>query len=239
MTQTVVENAVLCLISEPAGIPNSNRWFSSENGLAAVYVGNAVAPDLIRLYKSSVRCVAVSLRKTILLSCYVSPNASLRDYRSFLDELTVIVASIQDQDIILAGDFNAHSSHWGCTSTSAKGELLENWAAGFDLRLANIGDTPTCVRWQGSSVIDLTWVSPSFVGRVSNWRIREEIESLSDHRYISYSVDYGTVPSRGRIHGPCWNTRKLDGEMLLDSIKWSCAVKHYEEESDGINPMDR
>lgn len=77
MTQTIAENGALCLISEPAGIPNSGRWFSSGNGLAAIYVGNVVAPDVVRLYRSSARCVAVSLRKMIFLSCYVSPNARL------------------------------------------------------------------------------------------------------------------------------------------------------------------
>lgn len=71
----------------------------------------------------------------------------MRDYRSFLDELTAIIASVRDRDIILAGDFNAHSWYWGSVSSSTKGELLVNWAAGFDLRLANVGDTPTCVRW--------------------------------------------------------------------------------------------
>lgn len=176
MTQTTVEcEAALCLVSEPAGIPTSPRWLASENKLSAVYIlgGEANMPGLVTLYRRGVRCVAVSFRRVIFISRYISPNASLVEYWAFLDEVTDIIVSAQNRDILLVGDFNAHSFHWGSNNTSRKGELLGNWAAGLDLHLVNIGNVPTCVRRQGSSVVDLTWASAGLLGRIGNWKVRE------------------------------------------------------------------
>lgn len=80
----------------------------------------------------------------------------MNTFRTFLDELHEIVTSVHDCKIVLAGDFNTHAVHWGCVNTSRRGELLEAWSAGLDLRLANIGSVPTCVRLQGVSIVDLT-----------------------------------------------------------------------------------
>lgn len=163
MLQTVAENdAIMCLVSEPARIPDSPRWYGSGNGLAAVYIGRAAPLGLVSLHKRGVRYVAVSARKILFISCYVSPNVGLPEYRAFLDELSDVIINARNFNILLAGDFNAHSLLWGSGSTSLKGELLGNWAAGLDLRLANLGNAPTCVRWQGSSIIDLTWTSPVY-----------------------------------------------------------------------------
>jgi len=147
-----------------------------------------------------------------------------------------MISGVRNRDIVLAGDFNAHSLHWGSSTTSPKGELLEAWTASLDLWLANIGDAPTCVRWQGSSVVDLTWVSPGLVGRVVDWRVRVDFESLSDHQYISFSILNQPMPPRGRVYSPRWNLKKLDRELLLESILWSCSVGPSPEESFDLNP---
>lgn len=119
---------------------------------------------------------------------------------------------------------------------STKGKLLEGWSAGLDMRLVNTGNVPTCVRWQGSSVIDLTWVSPGLLNRVGNWRVRNDLESLSDHRYISFSLASRVSPPRKKIHGPRWNWRKLDEDMLRESAAWSCLVGPAIEEINDPNP---
>lgn len=84
MTQTVAEEgAVMCLVSEPAGIPNSPRWFASSNRLAAIYGGGSISPGLFSLYRRGTRCVAVKLRSTVYISRYVSPNLGLNEYFSY------------------------------------------------------------------------------------------------------------------------------------------------------------
>lgn len=243
MAQTVAEcNAVACLVSEPAGVPDSPRWFSSVNGLAAVYAGGAAVPSLLSLYRRGNMCVAVNMNNVLLISCYISPNCNLAEYRIFLDELTDILSSARNRQVLLAGDFNAHSPHWGSSFTSSKGELLENWASGLVLRLVNIGNVATCVRWNGSSIVDLTWASPGLVGQVVDWRVRGELESFFDHLYVSFSIRNVLIPPRGKIFGLRWNLKKLDRELLQESFLWSCSIDPSPQEREDSNPgcwMDR
>lgn len=58
------------------------------------------------------------------------------------------------------------------------------WAAGLDLFLLNCGNVSTCVRRQGESVVDFLWASPPTAMLVENWRVMDEEETLSNHRYL-------------------------------------------------------
>lgn len=103
---------------------------------------------------------------------------------------------------------------------------MEEWAAQFDFRLANVGSCPTCVRLQGSSIIDLTWVSPGLIRRVWEWRVRQDILSLSDHLYITFCVSEESVPNRANfvVSRPRWNFKKANLDLFCASIEWSCAI---------------
>lgn len=59
---------------------------------------------------------------------------------------------------------------------------MVSWAG----RIANIGSTPTCVRSNGSSIIDLTWTTPDLADKIRNWE--ENTETLSDHAFIKFEV---------------------------------------------------
>lgn len=52
------------------------------------------------------------------------------------------------------GDFNAKSTSWDSPKTDTKRRAMENWAASIDLCFLNTGDSSTCVRWQGESIVD-------------------------------------------------------------------------------------
>lgn len=100
------------------------------------------------------------MRGYLVISVYIPPSVSLPDYNTLLvDELSGTLSTRMDK-IILAEDFNAKSSTWGSLgvllSGDKKGLLLTRWAAERDLRIANMGDSPTCVRPQGCSIVDLT-----------------------------------------------------------------------------------
>jgi len=75
MTQMVAEcESVVCIISEPLGVPDSPQWLASEDKLAAIYIGKIVNPGFVTLFQRGMRYVAVNMSKTLLISCYVSPN---------------------------------------------------------------------------------------------------------------------------------------------------------------------
>ena len=62
------------------------------------------------------------------------------------------------------------------------------WAAELDLRLINERSKSTCIRWQGESIVDLTWASTSAACRIKDWKVEDGLESLSDHRYITMKI---------------------------------------------------
>lgn len=77
---------------------------------------------------------------------------------------------------------------WGSPNENIRGEILEEWSSSQDLRLANVGDTPICIRHNGVSIVDLTWVSPNLLASTLEWHVHTDRETLSDHRHISYTV---------------------------------------------------
>ncbi|EFN83175.1 hypothetical protein EAI_12049, partial [Harpegnathos saltator] len=93
--------------------------------------------------------------------------------------------------VVVAGDFNAHSEEWGCSpwQRNPRGNVVADWATGLRLVLINTGSSSTCVRpGGGESVIDLTWASPSAARNFREWVVEEERESLSDHRFVMWSL---------------------------------------------------
>ncbi|XP_020297440.1 uncharacterized protein LOC109861979 [Pseudomyrmex gracilis] len=55
---------------------------------------------------------------------------------------------------------------WGARLTNIRGTVVEDWATSLDLTLLNSGSLPTCIRPQGSSIVDLTWCSADVASRV-------------------------------------------------------------------------
>lgn len=49
------------------------------------------------------------------------------------------------------------------------------------LAMLNVGSQHTCVRRNERSIVDVTFASPLAACRVSEWRVRDDIETLSDY----------------------------------------------------------
>lgn len=231
LSQYMVEMRVgLCAVSEPAHVLDT--WAGSRNGLAAVCHNHDFLPHSCVLFRSGLNFVAVKCGALIIASCYISPNVNIGLFRGLLDELDELIGEIRGQAFVLCGDFNSHSVQWGCPSTDDRGALLQSWAAGRDLRLVNSGRIPTCVRPQGDSIVDLTWVSSGLVRSVRNWCVRDDMESLSDHLYISFVVGGARAGSHGGFASPYprWNLAKLDRELFVESLEWACGVGPSERE---------
>ncbi|XP_029155925.1 uncharacterized protein LOC114928759 [Nylanderia fulva] len=95
----------------------------------------------------------------------------------------------------------------------------------------------TCVRRQGESFVDLTWVTPSASRLVSGWRVLAEIETISDHRYVEFSV--GAFPreviERRRNREAVsqrWALRKLDQDAFLAAVEAALMVRGEESRGD-------
>lgn len=73
-----------------------------------------------------------------------------------MDDLARDCGRFLRSDLLIAGDFNAKVSAWGSLRTDDKGSVLEEFAAGLDLLVGNVGDAPTFQAGARQSVIDFT-----------------------------------------------------------------------------------
>lgn len=156
-----------------------------------------------------------------IVSCYVSPNVDNDSYSRFLDSLDRMIDA-DSLPLIIAWDFNAHSILWGSPVTDGRGELVEEWTAARDLRLANVGIAYTCVRHQGCSIIDLTWTTPNLLDRLANWIVLEEAKTLSDHQYVEFTIrdvdsrNYNNQKNKQKR----WNFVKLDCDLFVEILEF-------------------
>lgn len=223
LRQQVVEMGItLCVISEPARIPTIANWYESLDGHSAVFYCPGDSRALCRLICRKRNYLAVSIGDVSVISAYISPNIDRREFSRIIEEIGSEIRHLGNNTLI-CGDFNSKSALWGARSTDYRGRLLEDMAAEFDLRIANRGEEPTCVRPQGNSIVDLTWATPGLLKRITDWRVRSEVESLSDHQYITFRVDQVPV-SRGSSvitkTYPRWKWERMDTDKFQATLTW-------------------
>lgn len=118
----------------------------------------------------------------------------------------------------MGGDFKARSPFWGSLTSNSRGEAVVDWAAELGLHIGNVGMEPTCIRHNGASIVDLTWVSAAVRGRVREWRVLSSIETLSDHAYVAMSIaEPNTSRPVGRFKMSVrygWSIKRLDQQAL-------------------------
>jgi len=129
--------------------------------------------------------------------------------------------------MVIGGDFNAKSEMWNSQYTDRRGEITEEWAAMHDLRIINSGSAPTCVRPQGTSIVDLTWATPDVINKIFGWEVLENNISYSDHRYIRFNINLGNKNIEQRRDRQsksirAWNKKKFDDKFEA-ALEWLCA----------------
>ena len=126
-------------------------------------------------------------------------------------EKAIAFGSRSGKKIIIAGDANARSSLWGCSTTCQRGERIENLLITFGLSVRNEGDHPTFSTRVGESIIDIT-VSTV---HVANWRVRDDLPAGSDHLPITFESEPSTeVVPKAR---PNW--KKANWPVLINSLE--------------------
>ncbi|XP_035228449.1 uncharacterized protein LOC118200597 [Stegodyphus dumicola] len=126
----------------------------------------------------------------LFISQYSSPSESI------LPSLTFLSTTLQRIKIplqFIVGDYNAHNTTWGYASTDEKGHSLEDFLSAHHLILHNsIDASPNFDRIHSSGWPDLTISSTSAASLLQNWTVEDEI-SLSDHRYITFTIAQPTT----------------------------------------------
>jgi hypothetical protein len=123
-----------------------------------------------------------------VVAVYISPNSGQAAFGDFLDEDGECVERCFPRQVLVLGNFNAHSTQSGNSATYTRGRWLTDWAAGLEHVLANKGTASTCVAWGGSSVVVVTWAISDLYERIRDWRVALGVATLSDHLYIFIEV---------------------------------------------------
>lgn len=243
MTQYEMQHRIgVTIISEPYMIPTDNSWISNERETCAIHWNYHNTDSFGTLSGKGRYCVAVESEEFNVIACYISPNVDDAEYSRFLNELDSMYVKLKLQRTIIAGDFNAKDRMWEARFTDSRGEKITRWAASRDLRLLNEGSTPTCVRHQGSSIVDLTWSTADIHSRISDWKVLEDF-TFSDHMYITFQLQIGRdVNSHNDVNivdtpntnsdtiynmykkkeYARWSHKKLDSDMFSETLEWEC-----------------
>jgi hypothetical protein len=185
---TIVDVAVM---AEPYFIPPapSNPYWVADSLESVVVVGssegNSAPPKALAKGRGY---VAVLWEGFVVIGVYFSPNKTLAEFETYMDELTEVVRRMAQRQVLVMGDLNAKATDWGSPRTDARGRVVCEWAAATGLVLLNRGTELTCVRQRGGSIVDVTFASPSVADRVRDWRVMVDEETLSDHRYIRFDI---------------------------------------------------
>jgi len=155
----------------------------------------------------------------VFYSCYWTPNCSIQEFDTFLVGLEASIRYKVDAatDIIVAGNFNAHSAEWGSSSEDVRGSILSGFTSALNLMVCNVGTVPTFRRVNASAVIDVTLArAANNRPLVSDWSVLANRYSASDHEYIAYTVSKpGSRRSSAREVRPGgWSVKKLSPEAI-------------------------
>jgi len=124
---------------------------------------------------------------------------------------------------IFLGDFNAHSTLWGCQSTNHKGNILEKCLSNRSLMLLNNG-SPTYISpaYGTMSAIDITMCSPELYMSFT-WSTPEDTYG-SDHYPIYLKSVKETPPPP---HFPHWCLKKAKWDEFQRKIEMESNVLQH------------
>nr|XP_026497527.1 uncharacterized protein LOC113401711 [Vanessa tameamea] len=184
LLQSLVEWQIdLAVACEPYFIPFLPHWVGDLDGPVAILIWNGAGPPL-SLIERGLGYVVAGWGEYVVVVTYFSPNRSLAHFEIFLGSVRAAVSRQSSKPTVVLGDFNAKSRAWGNPATNPRGRAVQVWALLSNLSLLNRGQVQTCVRQQGGSVVDLSFPTPVAASKKKNWTVEEEVENLSDHRYI-------------------------------------------------------
>ncbi|XP_018361217.1 PREDICTED: uncharacterized protein LOC108759967 [Trachymyrmex cornetzi] len=234
----------LVAISEPNRIPDDGRWVSSLDSPPSAAITWQWAQTRIpcSLLWRGRRFVAVDWGNTVVVSCYFPPSLSDEDFLTDMSELEGRLAQVVGRPVIVAGDFNARAYAWDRGGRNRRGDLLLEWLASVDLQVMNEGEEPTCLHPRGSSRVDLTLASRSAARSTTGWRVAGEIESLSDHLYVTMEVGARIIgPEVGKTAlrtFPRWVTSKVDADLMEAAAVFSAWCGIPEDAAGGADRLD-
>jgi hypothetical protein len=150
----------------------------------------------------AVGLVKLAGKQTLLASLYldITCNPVSEDLLKLLD-----FAEQKRFALLLCVDSNAHGQLWMSQRDNARGRALTDFFIERNLKIENIGNTPTFECSTGKSIIDLT-LSRGVRLTINEWRVCK-VENHSDHHTIRFSLEDSVTD--------------IDAHRLWDKADWS------------------
>lgn len=214
LMQCMAERSIqVAVVAEPYVVPPRSDWVGDLDGLVAITTQSPVPSPTFDSVTRGRGLIAARVGELVVVGVYFSPNRVLAEFEAFLVEMETLVGQSRPRPVIVVGDLNVKSMAWGSRTTDARGRAVEEWLAEAGLCVLNQGTENTCVRRRGGSVIDVTFATPEMARRVRDWEVLVDEKTLSDHRYIRFSVSSTSVENRECVPptpGPRWVLKRLD-----------------------------
>lgn len=176
----------ITIISEPYRIPKFLDWASNTNDTVAIHWNCNLVKSSRMIRYIGEYVLAVQWQEFNIIACYFPPNLSNDEYGDFLAEMEYALDEMDRSKTIICGDFNSKSQTWGARYTDGRGERLDRWMSSKDFRLINEGSSPTCIRPQGYSIVDLTWAAADVQRKINDWKVLHE-ETFGSQIYLFHN----------------------------------------------------
>ncbi|XP_033212190.1 uncharacterized protein LOC117169792 [Belonocnema kinseyi] len=102
--------------------------------------------------------------------------------------------------------------------TDKRGEILTEWIAQHDFIISNVGEEPTFERLNYDSILDLTFATANIGRKIADWEVSKR-ETLSDHNYITFTIEDQPRCNRRTKTTKVWNPKKIDIEKTQKALK--------------------
>lgn len=96
-------------------------------------------------------------------------------------------AALNNAELLVGCDANAHHTAWGSTDINNRGELLFDYLLINNLTTLNLGCEPTFVTRARQEVLDITFATNNLARHINDWHVSNE-NSMSDHRHIIFEI---------------------------------------------------
>ena len=121
---------------------------------------------------------------------------------------------IPEENCIVLGDFNSHSTTWGYEENDKRGDEVEDWQTETDLLLLNDPEDPPTYfsrRWLTTTTPDIAFATNNIASKTS----RTVLTQLagSDHKPVLISTDMNQKAKEVKPI-PRWNYKKADWEKF-------------------------
>jgi Reverse transcriptase (RNA-dependent DNA polymerase)/Endonuclease-reverse transcriptase len=215
--QSMVEmKCDIALISEPFNVPENNgNWASCKAKMTAIHVGGGYPIQEI-ISNGYEGFVIVKVNGVYFCSCYAPPRWTIDEFERMLDVLTETL--LNKSPVIIGGDLNAWAEEWSSRLTNRRGQSTLEALAKLNVLTANEGSVSTFSREGRSSIVDVTFCSPSLKDDL-NWRVTDSF-TASDHQAIRFTVGRKQATVCMNSGGARWQLKLLNKGILRDTFEW-------------------